>query len=80
MRVFYSSGLVDGPYDRLYVRTIPLPGCLDRRFRYKHKNYNMISDLKICEGFPCFGPYISPWTAYIFPCIKKGLTFDNLFD
>ena len=34
VRVFWSSGIVDIPSDRLYVRTIPLSGCMDRRSRY----------------------------------------------
>ena len=34
VRVFWSSGPVDRPSDCLYVRTIPLPGCMDRRSRY----------------------------------------------
>ena len=38
MRVFWSSGLVDRPSDRLYVRTIPLSGCMDRRSRYRQVN------------------------------------------
>ena len=35
MRVFWLSGLVDRPSDRLYVHTIPLSGCTERRSRYK---------------------------------------------
>ena len=34
VRMFWSSGLVDRPSDRLYVRTIPLSGCMDRRYCY----------------------------------------------
>ena len=33
--LFWLFGLVDRPSDRLYVRTIPLSGCMDRRFHYK---------------------------------------------
>ena len=35
MRVFESYSLVDIPYDCLYVRNIPLSGCMDRRSPYK---------------------------------------------
>ena len=35
-RVFWSSGLVDRPPDRLYTHAIPLSGCMDRRSRYKY--------------------------------------------
>ena len=34
VREVWSSGLVYIMYDRLYVCTIPLPGCMDRRSRY----------------------------------------------
>ena len=34
VRVFWSSGLVDRPSDRIYVRTITLSGCMGRRSRY----------------------------------------------
>ena len=34
MRVVWLSGLVDRPYEFLYVRTIPLSGCMYRRSRY----------------------------------------------
>ena len=34
VRVFWSSGLVDRPYDCLYVRTIPLFGCMNISSRY----------------------------------------------
>ena len=33
LRVFGTSGIRDRPYDRLYVQTIPLTGCMDRRCR-----------------------------------------------
>ena len=32
--VFWSSGYVDRPSERLYVRIIPLSGCMDRLSRY----------------------------------------------
>ena len=31
LRVFLSSGIIDRPFDYLFVRTIPLSGCMDRR-------------------------------------------------
>ena len=34
VRAFGSSSLVDIPPDRLYVHTIPLSGCIDRRSNY----------------------------------------------
>ena len=34
VRVFWLSGLIDGPSDRLYVRTITLLGCMERRSHY----------------------------------------------
>ena len=34
VRVFWSSGIVYRPSDRLYVRTIPLSVCMDRRSSY----------------------------------------------
>ena len=34
VRVFGSSGLVDIPSERLYVRTIPIYGCMDRCSSY----------------------------------------------
>ena len=38
LRVFWSFGLIDRPSDRLYVRTIPLSGCMDRHYRYTTSN------------------------------------------
>ena len=34
VRVFWSSVLVDKPSDSMYVRTIPLSGCIYRRSHY----------------------------------------------
>ena len=34
VRVFGKSGIVDRPSDRLYVRTIPQYGYMNRRYRY----------------------------------------------
>ena len=34
MRVFWSPDIVDRPYNRMYVRTIPLSVCMDRRSIY----------------------------------------------
>ena len=34
VRVFGSSSLVDIPSDHLYVRSIPLYGCMYRRYYY----------------------------------------------
>ena len=34
MRVFGPSGIIDRSYDRLYVRTIPLSGCMGRCSHY----------------------------------------------
>ena len=36
MRVLGSSVLVDRPSDRMYTRTTPMFGCMDRRSRYSH--------------------------------------------
>ena len=38
MRVFWLSGLVDIPSDRMYVRTIHLSRCMDRCSRYRGAN------------------------------------------
>ena len=35
VRVFVPSGLVHRPSDRMSVRTIPLSGYMERRYRYK---------------------------------------------
>ena len=40
MRVFWLSGIVDIPSDHLYVRTIHMSGCIDRRSRYTTGGYN----------------------------------------
>ena len=42
MNVCVSSGLVDRPFDRLYVRTIPMSECMDRRFRYSPPNFYLV--------------------------------------
>ena len=34
MKAFWLSGILDRPSDRLYVRTISLFGCMDRRSYY----------------------------------------------
>ena len=35
VRVLWSSGIVDRPSDRFYVRTITLSGCMEKRHRYR---------------------------------------------
>ena len=39
MKVFWSSGIVDIPSDRIYIRTIPLPGCMKRCSNYTPFSY-----------------------------------------
>ena len=39
VRVSGSSGIVDIPSDRLCVRTIPLPMCMERRSHYRGRNF-----------------------------------------
>ena len=39
VRVFGISGLIDRPSDHMYVRTIPLSGCMCRRSCYKEIKY-----------------------------------------
>ena len=34
VRVVWSSGLVDRPYDRIYIRTITMYRCMDRLSQY----------------------------------------------
>ena len=34
VRMFRPSGIIDIPLDGLYIRTIPMSGCMDRRSRY----------------------------------------------
>ena len=42
MSVFWLSGLVDRPSDCMYVHTIPLSGCMDRRSQYNMGNIQLI--------------------------------------
>ena len=44
MRVFGSSGLLDILCNRLYVRTIPLSGCMDRRSHYTGSKFDQAGD------------------------------------
>ena len=34
VRVFWLSGIVDRPSNHLYIRNIPMSGCMDRRSCY----------------------------------------------
>ena len=60
VRMCRLSGLVDILSGHLYVRTIPLPGCMDRRSRYKllivycfisvmHQSYGFILNPHSCK-------------------------------
>ena len=52
VRVFWLSGLVDRPSDRLCIHTIPLSGCMERRSRYRGNNQR--------RGSPCGLPDTDP--------------------
>ena len=41
VRVFGTSGIVDKPYERLYMITITLSGDMDRRSHYKGQFYQV---------------------------------------
>ena len=59
--MFWSSDLVDRSYDRLYVRTIPLSGCMYRRYCYSMDQWdgmwNVLSLLLSCQTIQLFNDY-----------------------
>ena len=74
VRLFWSFGLTDRLSDHLYVRTIPLSGCIDRRSRYTpfYSQAWLACHRKTCAlsaspeelfpyGSPWWGPP-GPWT------------------
>ena len=56
VRVFGSSGILGRPSECLYIRTIPIYGCMDRWSHYRHQIFSC------CQGMWWD---LSSWTQWI---------------